>query len=166
MPSPGVSAEGAATLTGARLAGRPIHPVVVGIPIGLCTFSVLADIIRLAGWGKPVWFDLAFYAIAAGIVGALLAAIAGLMDYVTAADARVRDIAFAHMIAALFVVAIFILTLWQRWNGDHGLFPVALSTVGVMLLGVVGWLGGQMMFVHGTGMEAPTVSPSTQRKVA
>lgn len=166
MPSPGVSAEGSAGLTGARLAGHPVHPILVGIPIGLCTFSVFADIIRLAGAGKPVWFEVAFYAIAGGIVAALLAAIVGLVDYVTAADARVRDIAFAHMIAALFVVVIFTWTLWQRWSGDHGLFPVALSTVGVMLLGVVGWLGGQMMFVRGTGMEAPTVSPSAQRKVA
>src|SRR4029450_4603607 len=61
-------------MTGARLAGHPIHPILVGIPIGLCTFSVFADIVRLAGWGKPVWFDVALYAIAGGVVGALLAA--------------------------------------------------------------------------------------------
>lgn len=153
-------------MTGARLAGHPIHPIVVGIPIGLCTFSVFADIMRLTGWGKPVWFDVALYAIAGGIVGALLAAVPGLVDYLTVTDARLRDIAFAHMIAALFVVGIFGFTLWRRWSGDHGIFPVAVSTVGLLLLGVVGWLGGEMVFVHGMGMEAPAVRPRARRKVA
>ena len=34
-------------MTGARIAGHPVHPMLVGIPIGLCTFSVFADLIRL-----------------------------------------------------------------------------------------------------------------------
>ena len=153
-------------MTGARIAGHPIHPILVGIPIGLCTFSVFADIIRLAGLGKAVWFDVAVYAIAGGIVGSLVAAIPGLVDYLTVTDARVRDMAFAHVIAALFVVAIFGWSLWQRWEGDHGLGPVAVSIVGVLLLGVVGWLGGEMVFVHGMGMDAAAAAPRAQRKVA
>jgi uncharacterized membrane protein len=153
-------------MTGARIAGHPIHPILVGIPIGLCTFSVFADIIRLTGMGKAVWFDVALYAIAGGIVGTLVAAIPGLVDYLTVTDARVRDLAFAHVIAALFVVAIFGWSLWQRWEGNDRLGPVALSIVGVLLLGVVGWLGGEMMFVHGTSMETAVAPPQVQRKVA
>ena len=128
--------------------------MLVGIPIGLCTFSFVADLIRLLGSGKPVWFDLAFYAIAGGLVGALVAAVPGLVDYLSITSDRVRDIAFAHMITAFFVVVMFGLSLWVRWQGDHGILPVALSAVGLVLLGLVGWLGGEMVFVHGMGMDA------------
>ena len=153
-------------MTGARIAGYPIHPILVGIPIGLCTLSVFTDFVRLTGLGKPVWFDIGCYAIAAGIVGALVAAVPGLVDYLKITDARVRDLAFAHMVAMLFVVGIFGLSLWDRWEGDHGLRPVAISIVGLLLLGVVGWLGGEMVFVHGTGMDAAAAPPRTRRKVA
>jgi uncharacterized membrane protein len=154
-------------VTGARIAGHPIHPMIVGIPIGLCTFSFFADLIRFAGWGTSVWFQVALYAIAGGVAGALLAAIPGFVDYLTITDARVRDIAFAHMISALFVVGIFTLSFWLRWRGDHGALPIVVSAVGLLLLGVVGWLGGEMVFAHGMGMEAPAVSrPRARRKVA
>ena len=165
-PDPGATCPGGSPMTGARIAGHPIHPILVGIPIGLCTFSVFADIIRLTGLGKPVWFDVAWYAIAGGILGALVAAVPGLVDYLTVTDARVRDLAFAHIIAALFVVAIFGYSLWGRWEGDHGGGPVAISMVGLLLLGVVGWLGGEMVFVHGMGMEAAAAPPRAQGKVA
>jgi uncharacterized membrane protein len=149
-------------MTGARIGGHPIHPMLVGIPIGLCTFSLVADLIRLLGSGKPVWFDLAFYAIAGGIIGALVAAIPGLIDYLSITNDRVRDIALAHMVTALFVVVLFGVSLWVRWQGDHGILPVALSAVGLILLGLVGWLGGEMVFVHGMGMDASQARDARQ----
>ena len=151
-------------MTGMRIAGHPVHPILVGIPIGLCTFSVLADLIRIAGWGKPVWFEVALYAMAGGIAGALLAAVPGFVDYLTITDTRVRDIAFAHMVAAVFVVAIFGSSLWLRWGGDHGIFPVVISVLGLSLLGVVGWLGGEMVFVHGMGMDASAARPGSRSR--
>jgi uncharacterized membrane protein len=155
-------------MTGARIGKHPIHPILVAIPIGLCTFSFFADIIRLAGLAGPAWFDVAKYAIAGGIVGALIAAIPGFIDYLSISDARVRDIAFAHSVTALFVVALYGLSLWMRWSGDAGLLPVTISGVGLVLLGLVGWLGGEMVFVHGMGMaeEKASASSRTRRKVA
>jgi uncharacterized membrane protein len=155
-------------MTGARIAGHPVHPMLVGIPIGLCTFSVFADVIRLFGSGKPVWFDVAFYAIAGGILGALLAAVPGFVDYLSITNDRVRDIAFAHMITALFVVALFGVSLWLRWHGDQGLLPVAVSGVGLVLLGLAGWLGGEMVFVHGMGVDTSAARSvrDARRKVA
>ena len=155
-------------MTGARIAGHPIHPMLVGIPIGLCTFSFFADLIRLFGSGKAIWFDVAFYAIAGGILGALLAAVPGLVDYLSITNERIRDIAFAHMITALFVVGLFGLSFWLRWHGGQGFLPVAISGVGLVLLGLVGWLGGEMVFVHGMGMDTSATRPArgASRKVA
>jgi uncharacterized membrane protein len=154
-------------MTGARIGNHPIRPILVAIPIGLCSASFFADVIRLSGLGSLVWFDVARYAIAGGIVGALLAAVPGFMDYLSITDARVRDIAFAHSVAALFVVALYGLSLWMRWNGDQGFLPVAVSGVGLVLLGLVGWLGGEMVFVHGMGVaEQPSEATRVRREVA
>lgn len=153
-------------MAGARIKGHPIHPMIVAVPIGLCTFSFVADLVRIFGWGGAAWFDVALYTIAGGIIGALIAAVPGFIDYLTITDARVRDMAFAHMVTAVFVIAVFGFSWWLRWSGDVGYLPVGVSLVGLILLGVVGWLGGEMVFVHGMGMEASASRGETRRRAA
>ena len=63
--------------TPASVARHPIHPILVGFPIGLWVFSVVADLIFYSGWGGALWKDVAFYTLGGGIVGALLAAVPG-----------------------------------------------------------------------------------------
>ena len=138
---------------GARFGGHPLHPALVGLPIGLWIFSLVADIVRGLG-GGPIWGDLALYTLGAGIVGALIAAVPGFIDYLSITDARVRDIAVAHMVTMLVVLGVFASSFWLRWIGTLSALPVALSVLGVALLGVGAWLGGEMVFVHGQGMAA------------
>ncbi|HKZ04727.1 MAG TPA: DUF2231 domain-containing protein [Methylomirabilota bacterium] len=155
-------------MIGARVGARPIHPLLVVVPLGLCIVSVIADLFRLTGLGGPAWFDVASYGIAGGVLGALIAALRGFIDYVSIRDARIRDIAFAHFVTALFVVAIYGLSLWMRWSGDQGLLPVAVSGVGLVLLCLVGWLGGEMVHVDGVGLtdEQVAAAGAARRKVA
>src|SRR2546426_6610557 len=81
--------------TPASVARHPIHPMLVGVPIGLLVFSVGADLIAYFGWGRAVWKDVAFYAIGGGIVGALLAAVPGFIDYLSITDTRARKFFFS-----------------------------------------------------------------------
>ena len=53
----------------------------MSLPIGLWVFSVVADLVFLFGWGAAVWKDVAFYTLNGGIVGALLAAVPGFIDF-------------------------------------------------------------------------------------
>ena len=138
---------------GARFGGHPVHPALVSLPIGLWIFSLAADVVRGLG-GGPVWRDLALYTLGAGIVGALIAAVPGFIDYLSITDARVRDIAVAHMVTMLVVLGVFASSFWLRWIGTLSAVPVALSVLGVALLGVGAWLGGEMVFVHGQGVAA------------
>jgi hypothetical protein len=62
--------------TPASIAKHPLHPMLVVFPIGLWIFSLIADFIFLSG-GDARWNDVAFYTIAGGLVGALVAAVAG-----------------------------------------------------------------------------------------
>ena len=140
--------------TPASVRSHPLHPMLVGIPIGLWTFTVVADLVYLSGLGGVGWKDAARYAIGAGIVGALLAAVPGLIDFTSITDRRVRKIGLTHMVVNLIAVALFAVSFWLRLGSPLGATPVALAVVGLLVLGVGGWLGGELVFVHGMGVEA------------
>src|SRR3954471_12279972 len=66
--------------TPANIARHPIHPMLVPIPIGLWVFSLICDLVYVGGWGSETWRTVAFYNMVAGVIGALIAAIPGLID--------------------------------------------------------------------------------------
>jgi uncharacterized membrane protein len=90
--------------TPTSLARHPIHPILVDLPIGLWVFSAVADLVFQFGWASAVWKDVAFYALSGGIVGALLAAVPGFIDFFSITDARAGRVALAHMIANLIAL--------------------------------------------------------------
>ena len=69
----------------ASIAGHPIHPMLVTIPIGLFVFSLVGDIAVWLGH-DAAWPEVAFYCMGGGIVGALLAAVFGLVDLIALRD--------------------------------------------------------------------------------
>ena len=139
--------------TPASIRKHPIHPMLVGIPIGLWVFAVVADLVHMGG-GSPVWKDVAWYCIGAGVVGALLAAVPGLVDLSSISARNVRKVALTHMTVNLIVVGLFGLSFWWRTRDPFGGWPAAISGIGLLLLGLGGWLGGELVFVHGMGVEA------------
>jgi uncharacterized membrane protein len=134
----------------ASIAGHPIHPMLVPLPIGLFVFSFVCDLIFMFGSGNTVWSTLALYTIGGGIIGALLAAVFGLIDLLYLDASKAKTIGIWHMVVNLTVVALFIVSFLLRIGGaaEPG-NPVFLSLIGVLLLGISGWLGGEMVFVHG-----------------
>jgi len=150
--------------TPASVAKHPLHPMLVAVPIGLWVFSLVADLIYHLGWGQPVWKDVAFYCIGGGIVGALLAAVPGFIDFLSITVANVRAIGVYHMVVNLTAVAIFAVSFWLRWTGTAGFLPVGVSLVGLVVLGLGGWLGGELVFVHQMGVTPPEEAASTKRR--
>jgi uncharacterized membrane protein len=142
---------------GARVAGHPVHPMLVTLPVGLWTFSLVADVMLWLGSGA-IWRDLALHALGVGLVGALVAAVPGFIDFLTITNAKVRALAVAHMVSMLVVVGLFAVSFWLRWIGTLGLLPVGVSALGLALLGIGAWLGGEMVFVHGQGMAPGATS--------
>lgn len=140
--------------TPASIRRHPIHPMLVGLPIGLWVFSLVADVIFLSGWGGPVWKVVAWYTIGGGIVGALMAAIPGFIDFTSVTARRVKKIAIAHMTLNLIAVGLFALSFGLRFVAPLGPLPVVVSGLGIVVLGVAGWRGGELVFVHGMGVEA------------
>jgi uncharacterized membrane protein len=137
--------------------------MLVALPIGLLVFSLVSDVIFLTGWGLSIWNAVAYYTMMGGVVGGVLAAIPGFIDYLLVRDRRVKKIATTHMILNLAVVALFIFNLGIRYNAanDNDLVGVTLSIVGIGILAVSGWLGGSLVYVHRVAVE-----PSTEERRA
>ena len=146
----------------ASIAKHPVHPMLVALPIGLWIFSLVSDVIYLMKWGSIVFNDVAFYTMAGGIVGALLAAVPGFIDYLSLPKGKLKTMAVWHMRINLAVVALFAFNLWMRRDATAGAaLPVWLSVVGVALLGVSGWLGGELVYVHGVAVEPQPAAKET-----
>lgn len=149
------------------VAKHPIHPMLVVFPLGLWIFSLVADIIYLSG-DNQVWADVAFYCILGGIVGAVIAAIPGLIDLISLRPSRARTVGIWHMILNVSALVLYIINLSMRTRVDVDYTtPFVLSIIGVIGLLISGWLGGEMVYVHGVAVE-PTASldyTPQQRKV-
>jgi len=148
---------------------HPIHPMLVALPIGLWVFSLICDLVYV---GESVnnlfWRDVAFYTMTGGVVGALLAAVPGFIDYLSIRDYSTRKTATAHMVLNLCIVALFIFNLGLRLNptADSTVLTIALSAVGIVVLMVSGWLGGSLIYVHGVAVPAETQDRVSGKRAA
>jgi uncharacterized membrane protein len=146
--------------TPASIAKHPIHPMLIPFPIGLWIFSLICDVVYAFGWGDALWKDMAFFSMAGGLIGALIAAVPGYLDYRSLAVREVQRIGWWHMVINLSIVILFAINLWLRVGSEAGaVLPLILSLVGVALLGLSGWLGGELVYVHSVAVEPqPTVA--------
>jgi len=145
--------------TPASIAGHPIHPMLITIPIGLWIFSLVSDVIVHVSDVEDVqvlWFTLAYYTMAGGLVGALLAAIPGLIDLLSMERPPIRKLALTHMAINLTVVALYAVNLWLRTaQPPSANIGFGLSVLGVVLLVISGWIGAEMVHVHRIGVTEP-----------
>jgi uncharacterized membrane protein len=143
----------------ASIGGHPIHPMLIPFPIALWVFSLIADVLYL--WrGNPVWRDwIAFYTLLGGIIGAALAAVFGIIDWLSIKDREVKKVADWHARLNVIALLIFVASFYLRTTGGAGLvggsytIPFVLSVVGVILITISGWLGGELVFRHGVAVD-------------
>lgn len=141
--------------TPASIAGHPIHPMLVTLPIGLWIFSFVCDLTFVLGSGASLWYTLSFWTMIGGIAGAIVAAIPGTIDMLSLEGAT-KKIALTHMAINLSVVLLYAVNLGMRIGGDAVAgVPLVLSIVSVSMLAVSGWLGGHMVYVHRVGVNEP-----------
>lgn len=142
----------------AKLLGHPIHPMLVAFPITFFTSTLIASIVYLATSDRD-WFRLAYFANAAGVVTALIAAVPGFLDWTgIPSHLRAKQVGMVHLTLNLIVVSIFTLNLGMQgaqltdatpsgWSG------FVLSLIGVMLLLVSGYYGWSLVQTHHVGID-------------
>jgi uncharacterized membrane protein len=140
----------------AKLLGHPIHPMLIVFPLGLLATAIAFDIVGLASDDK-MWFRISFWMIAAGIIGGLLAAIPGLIDWwAIPSGTRAKSIGLLHGGGNVVVVLLFIVSWFLRRPAPEnpGGTAFALGFIGVALALVTGWLGGELVDRLGVGVDS------------
>jgi len=138
----------------AKLLGHPIHPMLINFPLGLLPTAVIFDIVH-AATGNVMWAQASFLMIAAGIVGALAAAIFGLVDWLAIPSrTRAKRIGAYHSIGNVIVVVLFAASgiLRYRAAAIPSSLALVLVFVGLALAVVTGWLGGELVDRLGVGV--------------
>ena len=132
----------------AKLLGHPIHPMLIPFPVGLLTTGVIFDVVYLST-DRAGFALAAAYAIGAGIIGGVLAAPFGLIDWFKIpARTRAKQVGIWHMLANVVVLVLFAISWWLRYDAG-GWTPTTAALVcsfaGVVVAVIASWLGGELV---------------------
>jgi uncharacterized membrane protein len=139
-----------------KLLGHPVHPMLVVFPLGLLATAVIFDILHLI-FDNRLLATASYYMIAAGVLGGLLAAIFGFVDWLALPNgSRAKNIGLWHglgnvLIAGLFAVSWFLRTDNVDFIPDG--LALTLSFAGAALALVTAWIGGELVYRLGVGVD-------------
>lgn len=147
--------------TRASLGGEPIHPMLVHYPIALWTTSVITDLIFYFVRNTSLVL-ISKFLIAAGILGAVLAAVPGLIDWLMISDPVAKKTGNWHLILNVLALILFSASLYLRMTnygaslaGYHLKIPFVVSVVGWLLMATSASLGGKLVYEHRMGVKEP-----------
>jgi uncharacterized membrane protein len=135
--------------------GHPIHPMLVNFPLGLLVTSAAFDIIHFVT-GNGYWSGIAFWMITAGVITGVLAAIVGTIDALAIpSGTRAKSVSFLHGTGNALILVLFVVSWILRFSvpSDPPVIAYVLSFLGAALLGVTGWLGGELTLRLGIGVD-------------
>ena len=136
----------------AKILGHPLHQMLIPFPLGLLASAVIFDVVYLI-WGNPTMITVSYWMIIAGIVGGLVAAPFGLIDYLAIpSGTRAKSVGLIHGLGNVVVLLLFAGSWWLRYEEFGNVPPyrptkiaLVLSFAGFALAGVTGWLGGELV---------------------
>ncbi len=130
--------------------GHAVHPMLTDIPLGAWTGTALLDIAALAGENKGIE-DSADITLVVGLLGAGGAAVTGVTDW-SDLDGTDRRVGMMHGLLNGSVTLMYLASLIMRRTGQRRA-GVALSTLGYLASLVSAYLGGEMVFAKGVGVN-------------
>ena len=141
----------------ASIGGHPIHAILVQFPIVCFVGAFITDIMY---WRSTsfIWETFSVWLLTAGLVGAGLAAIAGLVDFV--GDRRIRQLrsAWIHALGNGLVIVLSVINVFvHSRDGYTAVVPTGIVLSGVVVLimmitMITGWMGGGITYLHRSGV--------------
>jgi uncharacterized membrane protein len=132
-----------------KLFGHPVHPMLIVYPLGLLSAAVIFDVLYLATKNAD-FATFSFWAIAAGLVGGLAAAIFGLIDWIAIPKGtRAKRIGAFHGGGNVIVLLLFAVSFLTRLDSAAYLpstLPFILALLGAATALVTAWLGGELVY--------------------
>lgn len=139
----------------AKLLGHAIHQMLIPYPLALLTTAIIFDVIHLVA-GTPLWSTIAFWMIAAGIIGGLAAALFGVIDWsAIPRNTRARRIGLLHGSGNVLMIVLFAAS-WFLRRGDPGnpaMLAIVLALAGGALSLYTAWLGGELVDRLGVAVD-------------
>ena len=164
-----------------KLFGHPVHPMLIVFPLGLLATAVIFDILYLI-FGNRLLPAASYYMIAAGVLGGLLAAIFGFIDWLALPNgSRAKNIGLWHGLGNVVVTGLFAVS-WLLRGSNVDFIPdglaLFLSFTATALALITAWIGGELVYRLGVGVdpganvnapnsitEASAISPRSERTV-
>ena len=140
----------------ATLLGHPIHQMLIVLPLGLYVCAVVFDIVTMF---RPIseLSVAAFWNIVVGSIGAVLAAVFGLIDWTKIPkNTRAKRIGAIHGLVNVGVLALFVVSAFLRFDRDYYFVTntaLVLEILAFAMAGVGGWLGGELVDRLGIGVH-------------
>lgn len=139
----------------AQVKSHPIHPILIAFPIAFFTGAFIFDVLA-------VFFNGDYPATAtnlniAGVIGALAAAIPGIIDliYTVPPKSSAKKRGIQHGLLNSINVLLF-LGVWMyrtNYNDPSLTLILLLETIGLMLLTIAGWMGGTLVYRNQVGVD-------------
>ena len=140
----------------AKLFGHALHPVLIVFPLGLLATAVIFDLIYLAA-DHVAMAMVAFWMIVAGVLGGLIAAVFGWIDwFAIPKNTRAKRIGLLHGVGNGVMLLLFLGSWWLRRQNPSYAPPsgaLMLSFVGAGLALLTGWLGGELVERLGVAVD-------------
>lgn len=111
--------------------------------------------ITYAATAEMMWADFSSWLLAVGFIGGVLAAIAGLIDFLGNRMIRDRMPAWPHLIGNIVVLVLaFLNNLIHTRDAWTSVVPTGLilSIVTVLVMSVTAWFGREMAYRYGVGV--------------
>jgi uncharacterized membrane protein len=139
----------------AQIANHPIHPMLVPFPIAGFVGALATDI-AYSMTEQMMWANFSAWLIVVGLIMGVLAAIAGLIDFLSNRLIRAQRPAWPHMLGNVLVLVLaFFNALVHSRDAWTSVVPTGLilSVIVVLILPVTGWLGWSMVYRYGVGVS-------------
>jgi len=138
----------------AKLLGHPIHQMLIVFPLGLFAASFIFDIVFLVTH-NPELGIVSYWMIGAGIIGGVLAAVFGLIDWLAIPrGTRAKAIGMQHGIGNVLVTVLFMLSWMQRWSiGVTTPTSIFISAIGILIALFTAWMGFELVERLGVGVD-------------
>ena len=138
-----------------RILGHPVHPMLVHVPIACWSLASLCDALALSGLYPAAW-DWSAPLLAVGLAIALPAMVTGFLDLARIGIDAAARLADRHMIAmgsafTLYLGALGLRVETLQLSAEPAFLPALAGWAGLAVMGIGGWLGGQLVHHHGIG---------------
>jgi nitrite reductase/ring-hydroxylating ferredoxin subunit/uncharacterized membrane protein len=130
--------------------------MLVAFPLGLWIAGTIFDLLALAQNNTALW-AAGFYCVIAGCIGAVAAAVPGVLDWllVIPPQSSAKRTGLWHGSLNVLALILFISVAWRQGGPDNALdgFTFVLMALGVIVIGISGWLGGTLVYRNQIGVD-------------